>query len=89
MTDEHWQTLIRNIDRGRCTPFLGAEAAAGALPPRSQIAQEWAERFGCPLAERDDLSRVAQFMAQGDRLLPRYEMVDRLKGVTPPGEKLY
>jgi hypothetical protein len=86
LTNLEWNTLIRHIRMGRCTPFIGAEAAAGPLPPRSQIADEWAQEYGYLLEDRNDLARVAQFMAAQyeDPWLPKDKIRERLKPLPPP-----
>src|SRR5437762_7161394 len=58
-----WDNLLENIEAGSCTPFLGAGACVPLLPSASQLAKEWAEKYGYPLEDCGDLSRVAQFLA--------------------------
>src|SRR5215467_16080199 len=58
-----WDNLLANIEAGSCTPFLGAGACVPRLPSASELAQEWAERYGYPLEDASDLSRVSQFLA--------------------------
>jgi SIR2-like domain len=52
-----------NREWPRCTPFLGAGVGADVLPLGGTIAAEWAQRYDYPLKDRDDLARVAQFVA--------------------------
>ena len=32
LSEEDWEILLRRIDKGKCTPFLGAGACYGVLP---------------------------------------------------------
>ena len=63
LEENDWNTLLRRIKVGKCTPFLGAGACAGTLPLGSMIAQDWAKKHGYPLEDCKDLVRVAQFLA--------------------------
>ena len=62
LTDRDWDMLLARIDEGRCTPFLGAGAAASALPLGPGLARSWARLESYPLEDRYDLARVAQFL---------------------------
>jgi len=90
LTEGEWRILLSRIRSGRCTPFIGGEAAFGVLPSRSDIARELAIKYNYPLEDSHDLARVAQFLATGDKehpgdpLLPRMEIVERLRAVPPP-----
>ncbi|HMN28930.1 MAG TPA: CHAT domain-containing protein, partial [Caldilineaceae bacterium] len=55
-----WPFLLENINRGQCTPFLGPQVLTGLLPDRAAIAAKLAEKYSYPLADREDLARVAQ-----------------------------
>jgi len=74
-----WTGLIRMIQQGKCTPILGPRVHGRWLPERSEIARAWADQHGYPFVDRDELPRVAQYMAssQGDDF-PRYEWLDAL-----------
>jgi hypothetical protein len=76
LTDSDWKIVIDRIKKGRCTPFLGAGAAAGPLPLAHELAEEWAQAEGYPLEDSHDLARVAQFLGVNgfDALHPK-EMV--------------
>src|ERR1700694_3081351 len=69
ISENDWRTLLGKIRAGYCTPFIGAAAADGVLPLASQLAQDLLleEESGstalCPLPNRDDLARVAQYLA--------------------------
>jgi hypothetical protein len=63
LEESDWDLLLRRINQGKCTPFLGAGACFGVLPLGSNIAQQWAKEKGYPLEDSYDLARVAQFLA--------------------------
>lgn len=63
LADADWNLLLARIDRGACTPFLGAGVNQGRLPLPGDIAMKWAEEGGYPLEDRHNFPRVAQFMA--------------------------
>lgn len=85
LEDKDWDSLLRRIQDGNCTPFLGAGACAGFIPLGSEIAQEWARSYGYPLTDCWDLARVAQFLAvKRDPMFPKDEIVNRFRNVVPP-----
>ena len=86
LDERDWHLLVRRIKAGKCTPFLGAGACFGTLPLGSEIAQQWAVRYGYPLEDCTDLARVAQFLSvRYDPMFPKEEILDRFfKGVAPP-----
>ena len=86
LEETDWGLLLRRINSGKCTPFLGAGACFGALPLGADIAREWAEEWGYPLPDSNDLARVAQFLAVKfqDAAEPKERMCDRLEGAAPP-----
>ena len=91
--DRDWEILLRRIQDGKCTPFLGAGVNDGVLPLGSDIAQQWAEQFQYPLEDRYDLARVAQFLAvlHRDPMLPkrnfsRASKASALRILRPPDE---
>jgi hypothetical protein len=76
-----WRALADNLRAGQCTPFLGAGACVPTLPSGAELARSLAEEFGYPLPDREDLARVAQFIAlkTGDTIFPKAEILKRLK----------
>jgi hypothetical protein len=85
LEDRDWNSLLRRIKGGKCTPFLGAGACAGFIPLGSEIAREWAQEHGYPLSDPWDLPRVAQFLAiKYDPMFPKDEIVNRFQTVVPP-----
>lgn len=61
--EDDWDALLHAIYRGTCTPFLGAGACSEVLPLGSEIARDWAKRYGYPFTDRSNLVRVAQYLA--------------------------
>lgn len=73
--DMFWPFLLEKIDRGQCIPFLGPRVNTGLLPDRETIAAKLAEKYGYPLTDRNNLVRVAQYMALTDPELLRDDYV--------------
>jgi hypothetical protein len=86
LTEGDWRMLLRRIRDGNCTPFLGAGACYPTLPLGSVVAREWAQEYGYPLGDADDLARVAEFLAvQQDPMFPKEEFLDQyVNGAEPP-----
>lgn len=85
LEEKNWDSLLRRIKDGNCTPFLGAGVCAGTIPLGSEIAQEWAQRYGYPLTDCWDLARVTQFLAvKRDPMFPKDEFVRLLQTIPPP-----
>jgi len=86
LQEKDWDTLLRRIKIGKCTPFLGAGACYGALPLGSDIARDWAGKHNYPLKDCDDLTRVAQFLAvdRGDPMFPKEEILNLFRDVESP-----
>jgi hypothetical protein len=62
---EKWPAIILDIRERNLTPILGPGLIDPYLGSRQQIAEQWAEQYGFPLAPhlRGDLPHVAQFLA--------------------------
>jgi hypothetical protein len=86
LTERDWRLLMGRIRAGKCTPFLGAGAAAGSLPLAAEIANEWADQYEFPLENRSDLASVAQFLAiEYDHMFPKEELLKRwFTNIQPP-----
>jgi hypothetical protein len=79
---EKWPTLVRSVRKGQCTPILGPDLAVPVLGPADAIARSWSERYNFPLAahEREELGRVAQFLAINQSpQFPREELAEELR----------
>jgi hypothetical protein len=85
-TADEWDRLLGRIERGKCTPFLGAGASAEALPLGSAVARQWAEERGYPLWDADDLAKVAQFLAvvSDDAMTPKEEIQELFERIAIP-----
>jgi hypothetical protein len=86
LTDEDWNVLLRRIDKGRCTPFLGAGACYGVLPLGGDIAKQWADKYDYPMEDRSNLISVSQFLAlkYSDSVYPKDLIVDMFEGFGSP-----
>ena len=85
LKDRDWTLLLRRIQRGKCTPFIGAGACYGVLPLGAEVAREWARKYDYPMADTEDLVKVAQFLAvQHDAMFPKELILDRLKECGQP-----
>jgi len=85
ISSKDWEILIDRVASGQCTPFLGAGASAEVLPAGAQLAQELAKQYHYPLADGDDLVRVAQFIAvHYDAIYPKEQVLKRISDVKPP-----
>ncbi|NJK82270.1 MAG: CHAT domain-containing protein, partial [Chloroflexaceae bacterium] len=79
---EKWPALIRNIQRGNCTPIIGQRMTETLLDPLGELARRWADVYRFPLAphQREDLPQVAQFLAVSqDPQFPREELLEQLR----------
>ncbi len=86
LRDEDWDLLLGRVEKGKCTPFLGAGACAGTLPTGRTVAEGWAQEFGFPLEDAHDLPRVAQFMAvrQDDAMFAKERIASDFQWLGPP-----
>lgn len=74
-----WDLLLRRIKDGKCTPFLGSGICSEKIP-LNQISNEWAEKYGYPMGDTDNLTRVAQFVGVTvDHMTPKEEMRKKTK----------
>jgi hypothetical protein len=79
MRDQHWTQLLKRIDAGKCTPFLGAGASAPNLPLAEGLAKRWAEENDYPLPDVSDLTRVSQYLAvEQDPMAPKELMASEI-----------
>lgn len=63
MEETDWEILLDRIAEGGCTPFLGAGVNYGLLPLGKDVARAWSHEHHYPLAESEDLPKVAQYLA--------------------------
>lgn len=84
LSEADWRILVRSIDAGRCTPFLGAGVNAGLLPLGGEIAREWAAEYDYPFDdphERSDLIKVSQYYAVHTKnpMAPKLALLDLMR----------
>ena len=81
-----WDTLAHRLGTRACTPFIGAGASAGFLPLGRSLAEELASEFGYPMPDRNDLSRVSEFVAvtKRDGMIPKERIAERVLGSRRP-----
>jgi hypothetical protein len=86
LSEDDWEVLLGRIRSGSCTPFLGAGASAGTLPLGSELARRWADEYGYPLDDANDLARVSQFLAvrMTDGMFPKEEICQELRTAAQP-----
>lgn len=77
--DLFWPFLLEKLERGQCSAFLGPRINAGLLPGQETVARELAAKYGYPLPDDQNLTRVAQFMAVHDPHLLRDDYVRLLQ----------
>jgi hypothetical protein len=85
LNDYDWMTLLKAIQNGKCTPFLGAGVCHGYVPLAAEIAEAWAARFAYPLDDRKDLARVAQYLAtESNSAFTKDELQELFATYSPP-----
>ncbi|MEV0582832.1 SIR2 family protein [Nonomuraea sp. NPDC050310] len=90
MNNGDWIRLIRQLEDGECTPLLGAGASAHRLPTGGALSQHFAELYGYPFQDADNLPKVTQFAATtqlGDPVDVKRDVCRHLKdhiANTPP-----
>lgn len=84
LTENDWSVLLHQIEKGRCTPFLGPAAGYGVLPYDTTLAREWALNYGYDLEDPLDMTKVAQFLTTIDPSLPKNLIRDRFGNIPPP-----
>lgn len=92
VTDLPWKDLFKRVDRGECTPFIGAGASAGTLPLAAGLARELVAederdtRNRCPLPDHADLARVCQYLAvtHKDANFPKDRIAERITNLGRP-----
>jgi hypothetical protein len=84
-TDDEWRELVKKIEEGKCTPFLGSEASFGPDFPASTFARNLALKHQYPFNDSHDLARVAQYIAmKKGRALPKEEVKKLFDELPPP-----
>jgi len=86
LKDHHWNNLLNALYEKKCTPYIGAGASAKWLPLASDLSKGWAEKYGYPLEDVSDLSRVAQFLEleYDDPLFPKNLFSQEIRKIESP-----
>jgi hypothetical protein len=85
--DKDWDRLIRQLEGGKCVPFLGAGACYGHLEMADELATIWADEHHYPFADRTNLARVMRYVAtcDGDHVDVKERFLNRhIRNVGPP-----
>ncbi len=61
--ESFWEYLLVRIAEGQCVPFLGPKINTGLLPDREAVARFLADKQDYPLADSNDLVKVAQYIS--------------------------
>jgi hypothetical protein len=85
LPEEAWADLLRQISKGKCTPFIGPEVCQGLYLGKRQRSRIWAKKERYPLEDRGELARVAQFLAvQGTEATPITKLIEEFEVNKPP-----
>lgn len=80
-----WEELVKRIERGKLTPFLGAGISAPPLLDGATLAEELASRCNYPFRHNRDLMSIAQFWATTlDASAPKGAVEELFRGVADP-----
>jgi hypothetical protein len=87
--EDYWDDLLSDIQAGNCTPIIGEGVSASYIPPSGEIASKWAEKYGYPLQDSYQLSRVAQYLAienpdKGAEEYPKRALKREIGSIKPP-----
>ena len=79
--DIDWKTIIRRIKGGKCTPVISYQVTSHHFADNEAVVRAWADEVGYPMANRDNLARVAQYagLLGHDALSAKEEYLDFLK----------
>jgi SIR2-like protein len=85
LDEKDWADLLRQISKGKCTPFIGPEVCKGLYLTKPQRSRIWAKQENYPLEDRSELARVAQFLAvRGTEATPITKLVEEFDANKPP-----
>jgi hypothetical protein len=85
-TDRDWNRLVDQIQRGDCTPFLGAGACRPTLPSGGELSRTWASHYEYPFGDDSQLHEVMQYAAiiEQDPVTVKQHVVRELEGYGEP-----
>lgn len=77
---KQWDLLLRRINAGECTPFLGAGVSWPTLPTGGQLSRVLARGYHYPLVDSSNLPRVGQYLAlqTGDPVAAKQTAAERI-----------
>jgi hypothetical protein len=86
LDEKQWKVLLQRIKSQNCVPFLGgAMHRPGRIKPGCELAREWATAYRYPLDDKNDLARVARFVAtEYDGFFLRDQIADQIRTAIPP-----
>lgn len=85
LQENDWNDLLKQISKGKCTPFIGPEAAKGLYLTKQERAQSWAAEEDYPLDDQTELARVAEFLTvQYSESRPIEKLIEEFEAVEPP-----
>ncbi len=85
--EDAWRRTVYLINRGQCTPFIGAGVSADHVPLAADLAEVLAREYAFPFDEPRDLARVAQYAAirEGSRMYVKKRLADdMIAGIPRP-----
>ena len=59
LSEKDWADLLRQIHKGKCTPFIGPEVCKPIYPTKRRRARTWAKQENYPLRDRSELASVS------------------------------
>ena len=85
-TDRDWDRLVDQIQRGDCTPFLGAGACRPTLPTGGELSRVWADRYQYPFGDDSQLHEVMQYASiiEDDPVTVKQHVVRQLAACGAP-----
>ena len=86
MDDFDWTRLIDQLQRGDCTPVLGAGINVGTLPTGRQLSDKWMAEYVYPFEDTADLAEVTQYASvlERDAVTVKQRVVDQLSNMGVP-----
>lgn len=72
-----WEGLAFNIEEGICVPILGPRVHGRWLPAPAEVARALADKHGYPYSDKEELARVAQYLAGHHGATPVQRMLAR------------
>ena len=86
LTGDEWQRLIRRLQQGKGTLFIGTESGFPGVLSRRELAQKLTEQYSCPWPRGSyDLAKVTQYISTTqDPLEPAEKIAEILEKLSPP-----